>query len=164
MCCSRVEGQTALSDRQVGRALCNAKQYSSKLAHLRCLFLGNASVGCGIHVRDKHSIGRSSSAQSCKVPRCSVQSTCYCPQALTCSAHKQLLLPPSFATQIGAYHTLDLELNQVFSIEKDVWDVIHLERIETSSDPAKKVCTASVNHASIPATTPLSYRQTCTAS
>lgn len=41
--------------------------------------------------------------------------------------------------QIGAYHTLDLELNQVFSIEKDVWDVIHLERIETSSDPAKKV-------------------------
>lgn len=27
----------------------------------------------------------------------------------------------------------------MFSIEKDVWDVIHLERIETSSDPAKKV-------------------------
>ncbi|CAN0230170.1 unnamed protein product, partial [Ectocarpus sp. 13 AM-2016] len=46
--------------------------------------------------------------------------------------------------KIGAYHTLDLELNQVFSIEKDVWDVIHLERIETSSDPAKKVRTASV--------------------
>lgn len=43
------------------------------------------------------------------------------------------------APQIGAYHTLDLELNQVFSIEKDVWDVIHLERIETSSDPSKKV-------------------------
>lgn len=41
--------------------------------------------------------------------------------------------------QIGAYHTLDLELNQVFSIEKDVWDTIHLERIETSSDAAKKV-------------------------
>lgn len=46
---------------------------------------------------------------------------------------------PSCSPQIGAYHTLDLELNQVFSIEKDVWDVIHLERIETSSDPAKKV-------------------------
>lgn len=43
------------------------------------------------------------------------------------------------AQQIGAYHTLDLELNQVFSIEKDIWDVIHLERIETSSDPSKKV-------------------------
>lgn len=43
------------------------------------------------------------------------------------------------AEQIGAYHTLDLELNQVFSIEKDIWDVIHLERIETSSDPSKKV-------------------------
>lgn len=27
----------------------------------------------------------------------------------------------------------------MFSIEKDVWDVIHLERIETSSDPSKKV-------------------------
>lgn len=45
----------------------------------------------------------------------------------------------SCSPQIGAYHTLDLELNQVFSIEKDVWDIIHLERIETSSDPAKKV-------------------------
>ncbi|CAM9547917.1 unnamed protein product, partial [Choristocarpus tenellus] len=30
----------------------------------------------------------------------------------------------------GAYHTLDLEMNQVFSIEKDVWDLIHLERID----------------------------------
>lgn len=29
----------------------------------------------------------------------------------------------------------------MFSIEKDVWDTIHLERIETSSDPAKKVKT-----------------------
>ncbi|CAN0293174.1 unnamed protein product [Ectocarpus sp. 12 AP-2014] len=46
--------------------------------------------------------------------------------------------------KIGAYHTLDLELNQVFSIEKDVWDVIHLERIETSSDPAKKAEVAAV--------------------
>lgn len=46
--------------------------------------------------------------------------------------------------KIGAYHTLDLELNQVFSIEKDVWDTIHLERIETSSDPAKKAEVAAV--------------------
>lgn len=82
----------------------------------------------------------------------------------TCPAHNQLLVPPSFAPQIGAYHTLDLELNQVFSIEKDVWDVIHLERIETSSDPAKKVCTASLTHAGTPITTPLAFRQTCTAS
>lgn len=46
--------------------------------------------------------------------------------------------------KIGAYHTLDLELNQVFSIEKDIWDVIHLERIETSSDPSKKADVAAV--------------------
>lgn len=36
-----------------------------------------------------------------------------------------------------------MELNQVFSIEKDVWDAIHLDRIETASDPAKKVTLAS---------------------
>ncbi|CAM9146336.1 unnamed protein product [Ascophyllum nodosum] len=46
--------------------------------------------------------------------------------------------------KIGAYHTLDLELNQVFSIEKDLWDTIHLERIETSSDPSKKAEVAAV--------------------
>ena len=81
-------------------------------------------------------------------PAVKASTTCHThvrPIPLVCLCLSCLQLPScscwcSCSPQIGAYHTLDLELNQVFSIEKDVWDVIHLERIETSSDPAKKVC------------------------
>ncbi|CAM9487969.1 unnamed protein product [Chrysoparadoxa australica] len=46
--------------------------------------------------------------------------------------------------RVGAYHTADLELNQTFSIEKDCWDAIHLERIEAASDPVKLADVAAV--------------------
>lgn len=46
--------------------------------------------------------------------------------------------------KIGAYHTLDLELNQNFSIEKLYWDSMHLERIEQASDPVKAAEVAAV--------------------
>jgi protein pelota len=46
--------------------------------------------------------------------------------------------------RVGAYHTLDLEMNQTFSIEKDWWDTIHLERIEDASDPVKQAELAAV--------------------
>lgn len=39
---------------------------------------------------------------------------------------------------MGAYHTLDLELNRKFTLTKSCWDTIHLERIETACDPAQK--------------------------
>jgi protein pelota len=46
--------------------------------------------------------------------------------------------------KIGAYHTLDLELNQTFSIEKQYWDAMHLDRIEQASDPVKTADVAAV--------------------
>ncbi len=46
--------------------------------------------------------------------------------------------------RIGAYHTLDLEPNQNFSISKDRWDTIHLDRISLASDPVKMAEVAAV--------------------
>lgn len=31
--------------------------------------------------------------------------------------------------QMGAYHTIDLELNRKFTLIKEYWDVIALERV-----------------------------------
>jgi len=39
--------------------------------------------------------------------------------------------------KLGAYHTLDLELNKQFLLEKDEWDVISLQRIESATDVTK---------------------------
>ena len=39
--------------------------------------------------------------------------------------------------KMGAYHTLDLELNRKFLMYKDEWDSVALERIETSCNPTK---------------------------
>ena len=38
---------------------------------------------------------------------------------------------------MGAYHTLDLELNRKFSLIKPEWDSISLERIELACDPTQ---------------------------
>lgn len=46
--------------------------------------------------------------------------------------------------QLGAYHTLDLELNRDFTLVKHVWDVMSLERIETACDIAKQAELAAV--------------------
>ncbi|KAJ3361618.1 hypothetical protein HDU91_003827, partial [Kappamyces sp. JEL0680] len=40
--------------------------------------------------------------------------------------------------KMGAYHTLDLELHRPFTITKESWDVIHLERIDASCDVGKR--------------------------
>lgn len=45
---------------------------------------------------------------------------------------------------MGAYHTLDLELNRKFSLRKQVWDSISLERIDTACDPTKSADVAAV--------------------
>jgi len=37
---------------------------------------------------------------------------------------------------MGAYHTLDLEVNRKFTVQK-VWDSIDLDRVETACDPAQ---------------------------
>ena len=41
--------------------------------------------------------------------------------------------------QLGAYHTLDLELNRKFTLTKDEWDSVALDRIETACDPSKVI-------------------------
>jgi len=38
---------------------------------------------------------------------------------------------------MGAYHTIDLELNRKFTLTKEEWDSIDLERIEIATDPTQ---------------------------
>ena len=38
--------------------------------------------------------------------------------------------------KLGAYHTLELELQRAFTIQKDSWDALDLERIAQCTDPA----------------------------
>ncbi|XP_075152876.1 pelota mRNA surveillance and ribosome rescue factor [Haematobia irritans] len=46
--------------------------------------------------------------------------------------------------KMGAYHTLDLELNRKFELRKPEWDSIALERIETACDPTQSADVAAV--------------------
>lgn len=46
--------------------------------------------------------------------------------------------------KMGAHHTLEMELERAFTIEKDCWDLIALERIEAACDPAKSAQVAAV--------------------
>lgn len=46
--------------------------------------------------------------------------------------------------KMGAYHTLDLELNRKFTLCKHEWDSVSLERIEMACDPAKSADVAAV--------------------
>ena len=39
--------------------------------------------------------------------------------------------------KLGAYHTLDLELNRKFVLYKDEWDSVALDRIESACNPTK---------------------------
>ena len=46
--------------------------------------------------------------------------------------------------KMGAFHTLDLELNRAFTITKECWDVVHLDRIEACCDISKRAEIAAV--------------------
>lgn len=46
--------------------------------------------------------------------------------------------------KMGAYHTLDLELNRKFTLSKPCWDTIALERIEMACDPAQHADLAAI--------------------
>lgn len=46
--------------------------------------------------------------------------------------------------KLGAYHTLDLELNRKFVLQKSLWDSVALERVETACDPATNADVAAV--------------------
>ncbi|GIY26527.1 protein pelota [Caerostris darwini] len=46
--------------------------------------------------------------------------------------------------KMGAYHTLDLELNRKFTLSKACWDSIALERIDMACDPSQHADLAAV--------------------
>lgn len=46
--------------------------------------------------------------------------------------------------KMGAYHTLDLELNRKFTLAKSCWDSITLDRIDMACDPAQHADLAAV--------------------
>lgn len=45
---------------------------------------------------------------------------------------------------MGAYHTLDLELNRKFMLTKHEWDSVAIERIELACDPTQNADVAAV--------------------
>ena len=45
---------------------------------------------------------------------------------------------------MGAYHTIDLELNRPFTLKKREWDIISLNRIDEACDIATKADIAAV--------------------
>ncbi|CAF0718962.1 unnamed protein product [Brachionus calyciflorus] len=46
--------------------------------------------------------------------------------------------------KMGAYHTIDLELNRKFTIIKNEWDSVSIERIDEACDPSKSADLAAV--------------------
>uniref|UniRef100_A0A8C9RY21 Protein pelota homolog n=1 Tax=Scleropages formosus TaxID=113540 RepID=A0A8C9RY21_SCLFO len=46
--------------------------------------------------------------------------------------------------KMGAYHTIELELNRKFTLAKKLWDSVVLDRIEQACDPAQKADVAAV--------------------
>jgi len=46
--------------------------------------------------------------------------------------------------KMGAYHTIDLELNRKFTLKKRLWDSVHLDRIELACDPTNSADIAAV--------------------
>uniref|UniRef100_A0A6U2Y014 Protein pelota homolog n=2 Tax=Lotharella globosa TaxID=91324 RepID=A0A6U2Y014_9EUKA len=46
--------------------------------------------------------------------------------------------------KMGAHHTLELALHRKFTIIKDCWDAMHLERIEMATDPSKTADLAAI--------------------
>ena len=46
--------------------------------------------------------------------------------------------------KMGAFHTIELELNRKFELRKPMWDSIHLDRIEQATDPGRSADLAAV--------------------
>ncbi|XP_069684035.1 protein pelota [Periplaneta americana] len=46
--------------------------------------------------------------------------------------------------KMGAYHTLDLEVNRKFTLSKSEWDSVALERVDTACDPTQNADVAAV--------------------
>jgi protein pelota len=48
------------------------------------------------------------------------------------------------AVRLGAHHTLEIELNRAFTLEKDMWDSVALDRVAQACDPARSAEIAAV--------------------
>jgi len=46
--------------------------------------------------------------------------------------------------QLGAYHTIDLEMNRKFTLHKFEWDAVARERLEVATNPARTADVAAV--------------------
>jgi protein pelota len=46
--------------------------------------------------------------------------------------------------KLGAYHTLDLEVNRPFTLKKPIWDIIDIQRLEESLDKSRNADVAAV--------------------
>eukprot|EP00038_Savillea_parva_P008853 m.179624 g.179624 ORF g.179624 m.179624 type:complete len:421 (+) comp14811_c0_seq1:251-1513(+) len=46
--------------------------------------------------------------------------------------------------KLGSHHTLELELHRQFTLQKDCWDTVDLERISEACDPAKSADLAAI--------------------
>ena len=46
--------------------------------------------------------------------------------------------------KMGAYHTIDIEANRKFTLTKQEWDTVALERVELATDPAKSADVAAI--------------------
>merc|ERR1712098_694334 len=46
--------------------------------------------------------------------------------------------------KMGAYHTIDLEMDKKFILKKSEWDSVHLERIELATDPGRSADVAAL--------------------
>jgi protein pelota len=46
--------------------------------------------------------------------------------------------------QMGAYHTLDLEVNRKFTLSKPEWDSVALDRVDMACDPTQHADLAAV--------------------
>jgi len=60
-------------------------------------------------------------------------------------AHSHFKLCPARPiSQMGAYHTLDLELQRNFTIQKTCWDTVVLDRLDEACDPVKQAEVAAI--------------------
>lgn len=55
-----------------------------------------------------------------------------------------LLLTWGGVIQMNSYHTIDLELNRNFTLFKNEWDTIALERVEDACDISKQADVAAI--------------------
>lgn len=70
-------------------------------------------------------------------------STCRFVQSSTAAAPPAAGSLPLAWRQMGAYHTIDLELNRSFRLGKPCWDALYLERLRMASDVQERVRGAS---------------------